>query len=68
MTVEGRGAVTCRHAPWAVTLTTAGARLPTVRRSSPDFSLCQSFFIGQSMKEIVRFYCSFICLPSNGEV
>lgn len=42
MTVEGRGAVTCRHAPWAVTLTTAGARLPTVRGSSPDFLFCMS--------------------------
>jgi hypothetical protein len=42
MTVEGRGAVTCCHAQRAMTLTTAGARVPTVRRSNPDFLFCES--------------------------
>ena len=45
MALEGRGAVTCCHARWAVTLTTAGARVPTVRRSNPDFLFCESVLL-----------------------
>ena len=55
MALEGRGAVTCCHARWAVTLTTAGARVPTVRRSNPDFLFCESVLLAGIGKRLTAF-------------
>jgi hypothetical protein len=60
MTVERRGAVTCRHGPWAVTMTTADARVPTARGSSPDSMRKQFVLLDEVERELRQVNCSLI--------
>ena len=60
MTVEGRGAVTCGHAPWTMTLTTPDARVPTVRRSNPGFVFCVSVLLADVGERLTRVQHAFI--------